>query len=44
MSMLEVQEMTRQKARSAADVEKAFKDSSNRFYSWIPHEHRRSHP
>jgi len=36
MSMLEIQEMTRQKARSAADVEKTFKDSSGRFYSWIP--------
>jgi hypothetical protein len=44
MSMLEIQEMTRQKSRAAADAEKAFNNSSDRFYSWIPHEHRRSHP
>ncbi len=44
MSMLEIQEMTRQKARAAADAEKSFQDSSDRFYSWIPHEHQRTHP
>jgi Putative DNA-binding domain len=44
MSMLEIQEMTRQKARSAADAEKSFMDSSDRFYSWLPHEHQRTHP
>jgi hypothetical protein len=44
MSMLEIHEMTRQKARSAEDAEKAFSESSKRFYSWIPHEHQCSHP
>jgi hypothetical protein len=44
MSMLEIQEMTRQKARAAAEAEKSFKDSSNRFYSWIPEVHQRTHP
>jgi hypothetical protein len=44
MSMLEIQEMTRQKARAAEDAEKAFGDSSARFFSWIPTEHRRIHP
>ena len=44
MSMLEIQEMTRQKARSAADAEKCFKNSSDRFYSWLPSDHQRTHP
>ncbi|RXG87676.1 AlbA family DNA-binding domain-containing protein [Bradyrhizobium vignae] len=44
MSMLEIQEMTRQKARSAADAGQAFKDSAERFFSWLPHEHQRIHP
>lgn len=44
MSMLEIQEMTRQKARSAADAGQAFKDSSERFFSWLPNEHQRVHP
>jgi hypothetical protein len=44
MSMLEIQEMTRQKARSATEAEKSFKDSSDRFHSWIPQEHQRTHP
>jgi hypothetical protein len=44
MSMLEIQEMTRQKARSAQDAEKAFSESSARFYSWLPHEHQHNHP
>jgi hypothetical protein len=44
MSMLEIQEMTRQKARLAADAEKSFQESSTRFHSWIPAEHQRSHP
>ncbi|WP_426433864.1 AlbA family DNA-binding domain-containing protein [Bradyrhizobium genosp. P] len=44
MSMLEIQEMVRQKTRSAADTEKSFEQSSYRFHSWIPHEHQRSHP
>jgi len=33
-----------QKARAAAEAEKSFKDSSDRFYLWIPHEHQRTHP
>lgn len=44
MSMLEIQEKTRQKARLAADAEKSFKDSSDRFHLWIPQEHQRTHP
>jgi hypothetical protein len=44
MSMLEIQEMTRQKARSATEAEKSFKHSSDRFHSWVPHEHQRTHP
>ncbi|MCK1617434.1 ATP-binding protein [Bradyrhizobium sp. 159] len=44
MSMLEIQEMTRQKARSAADAGQAFKDSADRFFSWLPNEHQRVHP
>jgi hypothetical protein len=44
MSMLEVQEMTRQKARSAEDAERAFAESAARFFSWIPHEHQRTNP
>jgi hypothetical protein len=44
MSMLEVQEMTRQKARSAEAAERTFNESSARFYSWVPEEHHRSHP
>jgi hypothetical protein len=44
MSMLEIQEMTRQKARSATEAEKSFKQSSDRFHSWIPQEHQRTHP
>jgi hypothetical protein len=44
MSMLEIQEMTRQKARSATEAEMSFRQSSERFHSWIPHEHRRTHP
>ena len=37
MGMLEIQEMTRQKARSAEDTEKAFAASGDRFFAWIPH-------
>lgn len=44
MSMIEIQEMTRQKARSATEAEKSFKHSSDRFHSWIPYEHQRTHP
>jgi hypothetical protein len=44
MSMLEIQEMTRQKARSAEAAEKAFSDSSARFFSWLPSDHQRIHP
>jgi schlafen family protein len=44
MSMLEIQEMTRQKARSATEAEKSFKQSSDRFHAWVPQEHQRSHP
>jgi hypothetical protein len=44
MSMLEIQEMTRQKARSAREAEKSFKHSGERFFSWIPSEHQRIHP
>lgn len=44
MSMLEIQEMTRQKARSAADAETSFKRSSDFFYSWLPPAHQRTHP
>lgn len=44
MSMLEIQEMTRQKARSAVEAEKSFEQSSDRFHSWIPQEHQRTHP
>ncbi|HEV2153179.1 ATP-binding protein [Bradyrhizobium sp.] len=44
MSMLEIQEMIRQKARSAANAEKSFQDSGVRFHSWIPDEHQRTHP
>lgn len=44
MSMLEIQEMTWQKARSATEAERSFKDSSDRFHSWIPPEHQRTHP
>jgi Putative DNA-binding domain len=44
MSMLEIQELTRQKARSAEDAERAFAESSERFFSWIPENRRRTHP
>jgi hypothetical protein len=44
MSMLEIQEMTRQKARSATEAEKSFNHGSDRFHSWLPHEHQRTHP
>jgi Putative DNA-binding domain len=44
MSVLEVQEQTRQKARSAEDAERAFRESSENFFSWIPERRRRSHP
>lgn len=44
MSMLEIQEMTRQRARAAQDAERAFLESGARFFSWLPHEHQRSHP
>jgi len=44
MSMLEIQEMTRQKARSAADAETSFKRSSDSFYSWLPPAHQCTHP
>lgn len=44
MSMLEIQGMTRQKARAAEDAEKAFALSASRFFSWIPHEHQRTNP
>ena len=40
MSMLEIQEMTRRKARTASDLEKFFEDSSKRFLKWLPSEHR----
>jgi hypothetical protein len=44
MSMFEIQEMTRQKARAAVDAEKSFEGSRDRFHSRIPHEHRRTNP
>jgi hypothetical protein len=44
MSMLEIQELTRQKARAAEDAEKAFAESSARFYSWLPDQNKRSYP
>jgi len=44
MSMLEIQELTRQKARSAEDAQRAFAESSERFFSWVPEHRRRTHP
>jgi hypothetical protein len=44
MSMLEIQELTRQKARAAEDAERTFVQSSARFCSWLPDQHKRSHP
>lgn len=44
MSMLEIQELTRRVARSGAVIEKAFVDSSESFFSWIPDAFQRVHP
>lgn len=44
MSMLEIQEMTRRKARAAVEIEKSFQASADRFHAWIPDEHQRIHP
>ncbi len=40
MSMLEIQEMTRRVASSTAATEKSFTESSERFFAWIPDQHR----
>jgi|SRR4051794_26968788 hypothetical protein len=44
MSMLEIQELTRRKARSAEEAESDFEQSAERFFAWIPQQHRRTSP
>jgi hypothetical protein len=44
MSMAEIQEAARRAGRSAEDLDRAFSQSSKRFYSKIPPAYHRSHP
>jgi hypothetical protein len=44
MSMLEIQELVRRKARGAEETEHAFRESAERFFAWIPTEHQRNDP
>jgi hypothetical protein len=44
MSMLEIQELTRRKARSLDVIERDFSSSADRFFEWIPQNHQRTHP
>jgi Putative DNA-binding domain len=44
MSMLEIQELTRRVARSSELVERAFSESSDSFFDWLPTDIKRTHP
>jgi hypothetical protein len=44
MSMLEIQELVRRKARSAEETEREFESSAQRFFNWIPDDHKRISP
>jgi hypothetical protein len=44
MSMAEIQERTKRVAKSMEDVDRAFVESADRFYKWIPSEFQRTHP
>jgi hypothetical protein len=44
MSMLEIQELVRRKARSAEEAEREFADSAVRFFQWVPELHQRTDP
>jgi hypothetical protein len=44
MSMLEIQELVRRKARGAEEAEHAFGESAERFFAWIPTQHQRTDP
>jgi hypothetical protein len=44
MSMAEIQEKTKRISRSMKDVDRAFAESADRFYKWIPSEFQATHP
>lgn len=44
MSMLEIQELTRRVARTSELVERAFSESSDSFFDWLPADIKRTHP
>jgi hypothetical protein len=39
MSMVEIQEMAKRTARTMEDIDRAFSESADRFYKWIPSKH-----
>jgi len=44
MSMAEIQDQTKRMAKGAEEVDRAFVESSNRFFDWIPAGSQRTHP
>lgn len=44
MSMVEIQETRRRTARTMEDIDRAFSESAERFFEWIPPNYQWSHP